>query len=299
MIIILIILGLINLILLGGLLMIVFDLKRIISDLNYINQHQTNAFVTTSTNLPFIRRLIEVINTNLTKLQTTQRTINHQEKKMHQLLMNLIHDLKTPLAVAMGYGQLLARQTTSSNQPTINRITTNLKAVNYYIQHLTDFNLIQAQAAQLQLQTCHLSQLLTSELLNFYDELTAKQITVDLQIAPNIDWTIDVTLLKRIIQNLVSNWLKYATKTATVKLATVDQQHIELSFSNQTDTIIERPELLTERFYTSDTAHTYQSTGLGLNIVQSLTTTLGGKMLLTTDPQQFQVQLQFHRLDPQ
>ena len=87
---ILLFLALTNLILLSCLFMIVIDLNRIISDLNYINQHQTNALVTANTNLPIIRQLIKQINANLTKLQVTEQTINQQEKKIHQLLMNLV-----------------------------------------------------------------------------------------------------------------------------------------------------------------------------------------------------------------
>jgi signal transduction histidine kinase len=295
---ILLFLALTNLILLSCLFMIVIDLNRIISDLNYINQHQTNALVTANTNLPIIRQLIKQINANLTKLQVTEQTINQQEKKIHQLLMNLIHDIKTPLAVAMGYSQLLARQTDNPDQTTIKRITSNLKAVNYYLHHLTDFNLIQAQAEKLKIQPTNLSQLLEGELLNFYDELTTKKITVQLEIDENIQLATDQALMKRIIQNLISNWLKYATQTATVQLKEADDSHVALTFSNQTSASITNIEQLTNRFFTTDTAHTYQNTGLGLSIVQSLTTAIGGKMKLTAGDHTFQVSLLLRRTMP-
>ncbi|WP_337453135.1 ATP-binding protein [Lactiplantibacillus plantarum] len=50
---------------------------------------------------------------------------------------------------------------------------------------------------------------------------------------------------------------------------------------------------LTNRFYTTDTARTTQSIGLGLSIVQSLVTSLGGKMVLQSDNDIFTVNLIF------
>ena len=68
---------------------------------------------------------------------------------------------------------------------------------------------------------------------------------------------------------------------------------VTITFTNNTDKPLANADQLVDRLYTTDSARTTQSVGLGLSIVQSLTTTLGGKMTLQADRQQFAVTLTF------
>ena len=99
--------------------------------------------------------------------------------------------------------------------------------------------------------------------------------------------------MRRVFQNLIGNWLKYAKNQASVTLVRQDEQHLTITFTNNTDKPLANADQLVDRFYTTDSARTTPSVGLGLSIVQSLTTTLGGKMTLQADRQQFAVTLTF------
>ncbi|MFC6182122.1 sensor histidine kinase [Lactiplantibacillus daowaiensis] len=163
-------------------------------------------------------------------------------------------------------------------------------AVNYYLRYLMDFNLVQTKATQLTFEPINVSQFLEQELFIFFDDLTAKKIVVTPKITPNLTLTTNKLLLQRIIQNIVGNWLKYADKTATVSLKQRDEQHLALVFSNQTTLTAVPNKPVTQQFFTTAAADT-QSTGLGLTIVQSLITTLGGKMQVETTTNCFTISL--------
>lgn len=290
---IIIVLSLICLLVTSLFLLVIIDLRRINHDLDYINHHETNAGVTSNTNLPLIRGLTAGINWNLNKMRKLQIEQIEQEQKIHQMLMDLTHDIKTPLTVATGYVQLLDREPTADAKPFITRIANNLRSVNYYLHYLMDFNLIQEKTRTLNRKPIDVSTLLKTELFDYYDQLTANGLQVKPDVTDGITLVTDETLLRRIIQNLIGNWLKYAKNQASLSLTRQDANHIVMIFTNDTAEPVRHVERLADRFYTTDTARTTQSVGLGLSIVQSLTTTLSGKMAIDAYDHTFTVKLTF------
>lgn len=289
----LILLIVICLVLFALLLLVITDVHRISRDLDYINHHNTNAGITSNTNLPLIRKLSAGINQNLNTMHQLQIEQVEQEKKIHQMLMDLTHDIKTPLTVATGYVQLLDRQPEADPKPSLARIANNLRSVNYYLHYLMDFNLIQEKTRSLNHQSVNISELLKNELFDYYDQLTASGLKVTPAITDQLMLETDETLMRRIIQNLIGNWLKYAKSQAKLSFARQDNHHLVMTFSNDTTQPVLHVDQLVDRFYTTDAARTTQSVGLGLSIVQSLTTTLGGKMKLEAHDDSFTVKLTF------
>ena len=290
---ILILLIVICLVLFALLLLVITDVHRISRDLDYINHHNTNAGITSNTNLPLIRKLSAGINQNLNTMHQLQIEQVEQEKKIHQMLMDLTHDIKTPLTVATGYVQLLDRQPEADPKPSLARIANNLRSVNYYLHYLMDFNLIQEKTRSLNHQAVNVSELLKNELFDYYDQLTASGLKVTPAITDQLMLETDETLMRRIIQNLIGNWLKYAKSQAKLSFARQDNHHLVMTFSTDTAQPVSHVDQLVDRFYTTDAARTTQSVGLGLSIVQSLTTTLGGKMKLEAHDDSFTVKLTF------
>ena len=289
----LILLIVICLVLFALLLLVITDVHRISRDLDYINHHNTNAGITSNTNLPLIRKLSAGINQNLNTMHQLQIEQVEQEKKIHQMLMDLTHDIKTPITVATGYVQLLDRQPEADPKPSLARIANNLRSVNYYLHYLMDFNLIQEKTRSLNHQSVNVSELLKNELFDYYDQLTASGLKVTPAITDQLMLETDETLMRRIIQNLIGNWLKYAKSQAKLSFARQDNHHLVMTFSNDTAQPVSHVDQLVDRFYTTDAARTTQSVGLGLSIVQSLTTTLGGKMKLEAHDDSFTVKLTF------
>ena len=272
---ILILLIVICLVLFALLLLVITDVHRISRDLDYINHHNTNAGITSNTNLPLIRKLSAGINQNLNTMHQLQIEQVEQEKKIHQMLMDLTHDIKTPLTVATGYVQLLDRQPEADPKPSLARIANNLRSVNYYLHYLMDFNLIQEKTRSLNHQSVNVSELLKNELFDYYDQLTASGLKVTPAITDQLMLETDETLMRRIIQNLIGNWLKYAKSQAKLSFARQDNHHLVMTFSNDTAQPVSHVDQLVDRFYTTDA------------------TTLGGKMKLEAHDDSFTVKLTF------
>ena len=273
------VLGLVALALAIGLIMLIADLKRISDDLDFINHADTNALVTTGSNIGLIRTLADRINAVLNKTRRLQITQAEQNKQVRQMLTNLTHDIKTPLTVARGYAQLLKEG--SADQEQLGKILNNLQSVDHYLHYLMDFNLIQEKSVSLDLTRVNLSALVQQELFNAFDSLTARFVTVEPRIQTGVEITTDRTMMSRIIQNLIGNWLKYADESAWVELNKGEDGRIHLDFGNKTTGGAVDVDRLMERFQTDDQSRTkIRSTGLGLSIVDSLVDSLGGSMRL-------------------
>ena len=273
------VLGLVALALAIGLMMLTTDLKRISDDLDFINHADTNALVTTGSNIGLIRTLADRINAVLNRTRRLQIIQAEQNKQVRQMLTNLTHDIKTPLTVARGYAQLLKEG--SADQEQLSKILNNLQSVDRYLHYLMDFNLIQEKSVNLDLAKVNLSALVQQELFNAFDSLTARSVTVEPRIQAGVEITTDQTMMSRVIQNLIGNWLKYAQDSAWVDLHQDEDGRIHLDFGNETKGGAVDVDRLMERFQTDDQSRTkIRSTGLGLSIVDSLVDSLGGSMSL-------------------
>ena len=284
------VLGLVALALAIGLIMLTADLKRISDDLDFINHADTNALVTTGSNIGLIRTLADRINAVLNKTRRLQITQAEQNKQVRQMLTNLTHDIKTPLTVARGYAQLLKEG--SADQEQLGKILNNLQSVDHYLHYLMDFNLIQEKSVSLDLTRVNLSALVQQELFNAFDSLTARSVIVEPRIQNGVEISTDQTMVSRIIQNLIGNWLKYAQDSAWVDLHQDEDGRIRLDFGNETKSGAVDVDRLMERFQTDDQSRTkIRSTGLGLSIVDSLVDSLGGSMRLESANGTFLVHL--------
>ena len=235
--------------------------------------------VTTGSNIGLIRTLADRINAVLNKTRRLQITQAEQNKQVRQMLTNLTHDIKTPLTVARGYAQLLKEG--SADQEQLGKILNNLQSVDHYLHYLMDFNLMQEKSVSLDLTRVNLSALVQQELFNAFDSLTARSVTVEPRIQAGVEITTDQTMMSRVIQNLIGNWLKYADASAWVDLHQGEDGRIHLDFGNKTKGEAVDVVKLMERFQTDDQSRTkISSTGLGLSIVDSLVDSLGGSMSL-------------------
>ena len=273
------VLGLVALALAIGLIILTADLKRISDALDFINHADTNALVTTGSNIGLIRTLADRINAVLDKTRRLQIIQAEQNKQVRQMLTDLTHDIKTPLTVARGYAQLLKEG--SADQEQLGKILNNLQSVDHYLHYLMDFNLIQEKSVSLDLTRVNLSALVQQELFNAFDSLTARSVIVEPRIQNGVEISTDQTMVSRIIQNLIGNWLKYAQDSAWVDLHQDEDGRIHLDFGNETKGGAVDVDRLMERFQTDDQSRTeIRSTGLGLSIVDSLVDSLGGSMRL-------------------
>lgn len=113
---------------------------------------------------------------------------------------------------------------------------------------------------------------------NYYN-FKSKNISLNINIEPKPLFIIgDSVAFERIIQNLVSNAIKYAEKEVSINLYN-DEKYCYLEISNKAigvndDDIYH----IFDRFYRFDKSRSSKGTGIGLNIVKILCEKMNGEI---------------------
>ncbi|NLW41331.1 MAG: sensor histidine kinase, partial [Tissierellia bacterium] len=88
----------------------------------------------------------------------------------------------------------------------------------------------------------------------------------------------DESATKRVIENLVSNAIKYSYRNIAIILEK-SKTTVDLTISNDAENLTEKDvELFFDRFYMADQTRSGKGTGLGLSIAQSLMDKMNGEL---------------------
>ena len=199
---------------------------------------------------------------------TNQKLI---EEKQTIYLDDLTHELKTPLSTIIGY-----LETIDFNNYTIEENKNFLKIINsktFEIKNLIDqiLKLSETNIANKEILKINIQEILKSTIAS-YDNLFKKSgisFQIDIESSNNKVTSFTSMELEVVINNLLSNALKYTPKGKTVTLKTKITSENDLSIIIQDQGIgIPQKDLsrLTERFFRVDQSRNNQTGGHGLGL---------------------------------
>lgn len=261
------------------------ELKRIESELSIITngniRHRILAFPTSST-----KELIFLINKLCTSYQADIMELKESEQKYKDLMINLSHDVRTPLASMLGYLELLSEipQDTlptdvSSSLDVIHRKSIELAE---FIEMLFQWTKLDANEENFIFSTIDITELSRTILGNWITPLEKNKIDYEFFI-PNemISFYTAPSAYERIINNLIKNIINHSQAT---------KMRFSLIPSNDTITLIiedngigiksNEQTFIFERLYQCDISRNSKGNGLGLAIVRELVYKLNGTIQL-------------------
>ncbi len=277
--IVIIILVIIILFLLSYLFFMKREVRRIKKEISLIRKNNSNNLVNLEFKNKELAELIDEINKILKKEKENFSVEVKQKKMLNSVMLNISHDLRTPLTSALGYTNMLLSQEKLSEIDfnEINIIKERLLRLEELIDSFFIFSKISNESKNIEKDNVNLIELLEDSIVSYYDEF--KKEDRNIVIKKNINKCLIKTnreLLKRIFDNLVVNALKHGDGDLFIDFK--EDTFIEISFSNQVlgnDLDVSQ---IFDEFYTTDILRTKGNTGLGLAIVKSFTLLLEGKV---------------------
>lgn len=203
------------------------------------------------------------------------------ENEFRQAVVNISHDIRTPLTSIIGYIQMLESGTITPEEKLeyltiVNNRTKRLQAL---LNDFFELSMIESSDYPLKTEKLALTALISDILVGFYDSFNERGIIPDISLPEeNVSVYADESAVRRVVENLLFNTVKYATGQVDIRLER-QQESVDLTIMNDAKELAGSDvNLLFDRFYTADRARSTQTSGLGLPIAKSLMDNMGGTL---------------------
>ncbi|MCH2192768.1 HAMP domain-containing sensor histidine kinase, partial [Kordia sp.] len=229
------------------------------------------------------------------------RNIAEKNKQLKQLdkaksnfFSNITHELQTPLTLIEGpleqalqnNGETLDAITKSKLQMAMNN-TTSLKTL---VNDILDLSKLKAKKLQLHQQSTDIDTFLNTTLRKFLPLMQQKKLHFhfcckDLE---NYHATIDTKKLEKVINNLISNSMKYTPASGTItingKLTTQDALSIKIKDTGIGIPKADIPHIFDRYFQSKDTSKPLEGGyGIGLSLVKELVELMNGTITVQSE----------------
>lgn len=234
----------------------------------------TNTLITISSHDAAIRRLAAGINKQLCILRRERRRLQQGDRELKEAVMNISHDLRTPLTAISGYLDLMEQQEHGADTKRyLKMIRSRTGALAELTEELFRYSVIASTEDGVK-EWLSLNSVLEESLASYYGAFLQHKITPEIKVSEEkAERFLDRSALMRIFGNIISNALKYSDGDLSVIMETDGT----ITFANRakalTPVMVKR---LFDRFYTVETGR--QSTGLGLSIAKLLCERMGGSI---------------------
>lgn len=235
-------------------------------------EQETNTLITVSTNDRYVHRLAIELNEQLKELRMQRRHFMQGDKELKDAVTFIAHDLRTPLTSIKGYLDLSKNEEKSEKlEEYLKVVEERIDVMNQLTEELFRYSII-TSTDRLSFERVDLKRLLEECVLSFYGVLSQKGIEPQIDIEKNdVICYLDVQAARRVINNIISNCVKYSEKDFCVRLF----RSGSISFSNEASKLDNvKVGRLFDRFYTVESNS--HSTGLGLSIAKTLTERMNG-----------------------
>jgi signal transduction histidine kinase len=223
----------------------------------------------------------------------TQRQLREQERDYYerlsqmreQLISTTSHDLKNPLSAILNYVHLLDKHQKTNDdtgQRYLKRIEAQVEQMRYLISDLLDLARLDTGRA-LKCEDVGVQQFVGQIIADFGSQAYQKNIQLSSMIQPdNLSINIDPRQMGRVLNNLVSNAIKYTQQGGRASVLVRQDGDNVVIIVEDTGMGIPEDDLpqIFERFYRVDSeAHAnIDGMGLGLAIVKSIVEQHGGRV---------------------
>lgn len=220
-----------------------------------------------------------------------------QERRLHEQALteerlrfytNITHELRTPLTLIMGPLEDLSSEQTLSqqNRSSLQMVTRNASRLLDLVNRLLEFRKTETNHRRLVVRRGNIASVVYEVALKYKELNRNSKVKVNISTdSGNMECVFDKEVITVILDNLISNALKYTNSGSIDVDCHESDGHIELSVKDTGKGM--SPEILPkvfERFYQEEGPHQAAGTGIGLALVKNLVDIHQGVMAVKSAP---------------
>ena len=266
------------------------SIKEIEDNLDIILNNDTNKLITISTNNKRLNRLTTTLNTSLRKIRRLELSYKNGNKELQESITNISHDLRTPLTAIKGYIDLIKKEKSKKKIVEYLKIIEN-KSEDLVIltEQLYDYSKSLDLKDNLKKEKVCINDILEDTILSYYALIKKKNLTPEVNITTKrIYRKIDKNMAIRILENIISNTIKYTDED--IKITLLDNGKIIIKNKSHVldNTTVNK---MFDRYYTIESGS--NTSGIGLSIAKQLVNINGGKITAKYSQGYLIVELEF------
>lgn len=263
--------------------------------LSYRLNTDTNTLIDIASRDKAMCALAESLNEELRALRRQRQTYYRGNLALKEAVINISHDIRTPLTAIRGYLELMeAEETTENTARYLSIVSERVEVLSRLTEELFQYTVTApmeaengaeatsdekeagfwAEGRRQEMPEEDLGRLLEESVLASYAVLMQRGINPDVRLPEQkVKCRINAKKVRRIFENILSNAIKYSDGDLHITL----NEQGEVIFANHAASLdAVQTGRLFDRFYTVENAKT--STGLGLAIAKQLTEQMGGSI---------------------
>lgn len=221
--------------------------------------------------------------------------VRRKEEELKELILNITHDLRTPLTAIIGYVRLLETgEIQEENKKYVSIVMEKCKYLNELVSEFYELCLIESGEITPTYREIDLIEILTNNLFRFVDLLENRKIEPEIIQINSIEKIIaDELMIERIFNNLISNVIKYGKKNLKIYVET--KEFLEVIFENNiSDQLLDIGKIF-DKFYVGNIDMINRNTGVGLYIAKVLMNKMNGEIDSKLKGDRLQIILRFSR----
>lgn len=230
--------------------------------------------------------LAENINQMACELKINKQRKREVEKSKDELIVNVSHDLRTPLTSIMGYTKLIREKYNIDKEfeKYLGIVDNKLSRFNTLINDLFEYSKLNSNVVELNKEKVLFNELIRQVLEELMPLGLQNSVELKFSSTSNNELSIeaDPSMLARVFENVISNAIKYSSKPGIVEVKTYKEEVKAICCVCNTGSNLSNEEgsKIFNRFYRTDVARNSETggSGLGLSIAKSIVDLLNGQI---------------------
>lgn len=213
--------------------------------------------------------MADTIVANIDKLKSV-------EKLRQELIANVSHDLRTPLAIMQGYVETMLMKgndlSSHDQQRYLEIVLSSSEKLAHLVSQLFEYSKLEAKQIELKKEPFFIAEL-AQDIFQKYQVLAEKKgVKMTLDMPPPLPLVFaDLSLVERVIQNLMDNALKFTPEGGKISMQLKDLgNNVEVKIADNGPGISEKEQFYIFERYQKISSSTNTGAGLGLAIVKKI-----------------------------
>ena len=263
-------------------------LKRTFDSLeNILNQAIEGTYTAGSFDETRLSRLETKLEDYLSSASISAQNVKNEKDKLKELISDISHQTKTPIANLVLYGELLeGTELTPEQKANVKAILTQTEKLRFLIDSLVKLSRLESGIIQLERKTTKIFPILQNVIEQVRERATAKDLILKLN-ETAATATIDSKWTQEAIFNIADNAVKYTDKGSITISATEFDMFVRVDVSDTGKGIPEEDQAkIFGRFYRGSATKSEEGVGIGLHLAREIISGQGGYIKVKSTPSQ-------------